>query len=100
MNADMLNRGTENHPSLSLSLSLSLLFSFFRGGGRTSPPPPSGSATGIRIKFEEEQKHHSEVCSVIVMGVDRYRPFGSCLKKRESKVMMHLIFFFHINIMI
>jgi hypothetical protein len=35
MNADMLNRGTEDRPP---SLSLSLFFSFI-GGGRTSLPP-------------------------------------------------------------
>jgi hypothetical protein len=39
MNADMLNRGTEDRPP---SLSLSLFFSFIGGGGgggRTSLPP-------------------------------------------------------------
>ena len=41
MNADMLNRGTEDPPSLSLSI----FFLFLGGGGgRTSPPP---SATDI-----------------------------------------------------
>ena len=35
MNADMLNRGTEDPPP---PLSLSLFF--FMGGGRTSPPSP------------------------------------------------------------
>ena len=44
MNADMLNRGTEDPPSLSLSI----FFLFLGGGGgRTSPPLPSGSATDI-----------------------------------------------------
>jgi hypothetical protein len=41
MNADMLNRGTEDPPlSLSLSLSLSLYFIFFRGGGGERPLLP------------------------------------------------------------
>ena len=43
MNADMLNRRTEDRP-LPLSLSLSLSLSFYGGWG-TSSPPSSGSAT-------------------------------------------------------
>ena len=44
LNADMLNRGTENRLSLSLSLSLSL----FSGVGERPLRPPSGSATALR----------------------------------------------------
>ena len=41
MNADMLNRGTEDRPSPPPSLSLS----FRKGGGANVPSAPSGSAT-------------------------------------------------------
>ena len=41
MNADMLNRGTEDRPPPpSLSLSLSLFLIFFRGGGGERPLRP------------------------------------------------------------
>ena len=53
MNADMLNRGTEDPPP---SLSLSLFLIFFLGG-RTSPPPPSGSATGYAHLFLIEREY-------------------------------------------
>ena len=39
MNADMLNRGTEDPQSLSLSLSLSLFFFFFLGGANVPSAP-------------------------------------------------------------
>jgi hypothetical protein len=39
MNADMLNRGTEDRP-LPLSLSLSLSLSLFTGGGERPLRPP------------------------------------------------------------
>ena len=45
MNADMLNRGTEDRRTLSLSLSLSLFFFFL--GGANVPSAPSGSATEL-----------------------------------------------------
>ena len=46
MNADMLNRGTEDHPPPTFSLSISLFFFFLGGGGERPLRPPSGSATG------------------------------------------------------
>jgi hypothetical protein len=55
MNADMLNRGTEDRPPPSLSLSLG------GGGGRTSPPPPSGSAT-------------DQPCSLFTSALDQRTP--------------------------
>ena len=60
MNADMLNRGTEDRP-LPPPLSLSLSLFGWGGGGwgggggggwRTSPPPPAGSATDKVIYLE------------------------------------------------
>ena len=49
MNADMLNRETEDRHPLSFYLSLFFLL-FFKGGwGLTSPPPPSGSATAYSV---------------------------------------------------
>ena len=49
MNADMLNKETEDrHPPLFLSLTFFPSF-FLGGGGRTSPPPPSGSATAYSV---------------------------------------------------
>ena len=49
MNADMLNRETEDRHPLSFYLSLFFLL-FFKGWwGLTSPPPPSGSATAYSV---------------------------------------------------
>ena len=50
MNADMLNRGTEDRPP---SLSLSLFFSFI-GGGANVPSARSGSATEYTSLYAEK----------------------------------------------
>ena len=44
MNADMLNRGTEDRPPPSLSL-------LGGGGGRTSPPPPLDPPLSLNIFY-------------------------------------------------
>ena len=50
MNADMLNRGTEDRLSLSPSPSLRSLFLFyFFRRGRTPPPPPMNPPLTIDI---------------------------------------------------
>ena len=61
MNADMLNRGTEDRPSLSLSLSLSF---FLRVGGRTSPPPPSVSATEYNGQKKIDKRANNDLQNI------------------------------------
>ena len=61
MNADMLNRGTEDLRPPNLSLSLSLLF---LGGEANVPSAPSGSATGwSSIKRTLSSSHRRLTCS-------------------------------------
>ena len=60
MNADMLNRGMEDHPPPILSLSISLFFFFFRGGGggpNAPPVPPLDPPLDVREQpFNPEWK--------------------------------------------
>ena len=54
MNADMLNRGTEDRP---LSL-------YGGGGGRTSPPPPSVSATEYNGQKKIDKRANNDLQNI------------------------------------
>ena len=62
MNADMLNRGTEDRtPSLSLS--------FLGGGGANVPSAPSGSATGLQLDIRSTRTVLRYICDAIIVLV-------------------------------